>query len=155
MPPLASPLRLAFPLQQHQPAGMKEEPEPLRVVVVDDEPLIRWSVAETLSERGDLVTEAQSGEAAIRALANVRGRVDVVLLDYQLPDCHDLGLLSTVRRLAPLSAVILMSACCTPETARDALALGAYRVVSKPIDMGDLPALVHAAAASRPESRAW
>jgi DNA-binding NtrC family response regulator len=134
---------------------MKEASKPLRVVVVDDEPLICWSVTETLSGRGDQVTEAQSGEAAIRALASARGRVDVVLLDYQLPDCHDLGLLSTVRRLAPLSAVILMSACCTAEIARDALALAAYLVVSKPIDMGDLPALVQSAAASRPESREW
>jgi CheY-like chemotaxis protein len=42
----------------------------LRVLVVDDEPLICWSIAETLGHSGDVVTEAESGQAAIRALAN-------------------------------------------------------------------------------------
>jgi len=122
---------------------------PLRVLIVDDEPLIRWSLTETLGDCGQVVTEAGDGEMAIRALANAL-EPDVVLLDYRLPDSQDLGLLSTVRRLAPDSRVILMSAYCTPEIARQALALGAYCVVNKPLDMRDVPALVRDAAASRP-----
>jgi len=129
---------------------MAKESTALRVLIVDDEPLICWSLAETLSECGDVVTEAESAEAAIRALAAAPGPFDVVLLDYQLPDSHDLGLLSAVRRLAPHSQVILMSANCTSMIAKDALALGAYRVVSKPIDMHDVPSLVREAAGSRP-----
>ena len=121
----------------------------LRVLIVDDEPLICWSLAETLSECGDVVTEADSGAAAIRALTAASGEVDVVLLDYRLPDSHDLRLLSAVKRLAPHSQVILMSAYCTVDIANDALALGAFRVVAKPIDMRDVPALVHAAASPR------
>lgn len=128
---------------------MPNESSPLRVLVVDDEPLICWSLAETLGERGELVTEATTGDEAIRALASAP-EPDVLLLDYQLPDSHDLSLLSTVRRLAPNSRVILMSAHYTPEIARQALALGACRVVSKPIDMHHVPALVREAADSRP-----
>jgi len=116
---------------------------PLRVLVVDDEPLMCWSLAETLAERGDIVTEAESGAAAVRALAGAREPIDVVLLDYNLPDVRDLSLLATVRRLSPSSRVILMSAYATPELAEHALALGAVRVVNKPIDMHDVPALVH------------
>ena len=74
---------------------------PLRVLIVDDEPLICWSIAETLAYRGDTVIEAGTGAQAIRALADAAAPVDVILLDYQLPDVRSLALLSTVRRLWP------------------------------------------------------
>jgi DNA-binding NtrC family response regulator len=128
---------------------METQPSPLHVLIVDDEPLICWSLAETLSESGEVVTEAGSGAHAIRALSTNPTPIDVVLLDCYLPDSHDLGLLSAVRHLAPEARVILMSAYCTPEMASEALAQGAYRVVSKPIDMHDVPGLVRAAAARR------
>lgn len=127
---------------------MSKAQSPLLVFVVDDEPLICWSLAETLRDCGDLVTDVKSGQAAIRALANAP-EPDVVLLDYQLPDSRGFDLLATVKRLAPSSQVILMSAHCTPEMAKEALALGAYRVLSKPIDMKDVPVLVREAASSR------
>jgi DNA-binding NtrC family response regulator len=117
--------------------------EPLRVLVVDDEPLMCWSVAETLADRGDTVIEARSGAAAIRAMVEASVPIDVVLLDRELPDVHDLSLLSTVRSLWPGSRVILMSADLTPEIANKALSLGASRVVDKPVDMCDVSALVH------------
>lgn len=123
---------------------------PLRVLVVDDEPLICWSLSETLRGDGHIVTEARTGAAAVRALSDARGPIDVVLLDFKLPDVHDLSLLSTVRRLSPSSRVILMSAYATPDIACEALALGAAGVVNKPIDMHDVPALVHDAARLRP-----
>jgi DNA-binding NtrC family response regulator len=121
---------------------VSDESSARHVLVVDDEPLMCWSVAETLSACGDVVTAAKSGETALRSLNDAHGDVDVVLLDYDLPDSHDLSLLTKVRRLAPASRVILMSAYYTPAMCRDALALGADRVVAKPIDMNDLPGLV-------------
>jgi DNA-binding NtrC family response regulator len=128
---------------------MRTQSAPLRVLVVDDEPLICWSLAETLGDSGDIVTEAGSGPEAMRALSEAKEPIDVVLLDYELPDVHNLSLLSTVRRLSPASRVILMSAYATPEIAKEALAQGAARVVNKPIDMHDVPALVHEATRSR------
>jgi two-component system response regulator AtoC len=122
----------------------------LRILVVDDEPLIRWSVAETLMDRGYDVLEAGSGAGALHALAEPRHRVDVVLLDYRLPDSLDLRLLATIRRIAPQTKVILVTAYGTPELATGALELGAYRVVNKPIEMSDLAALVQQAHASKP-----
>jgi DNA-binding NtrC family response regulator len=129
---------------------METQLVPLRVLVVDDEPLISWSFAETLVGSGDIVTEAGSGAAAVRPLSDAREPMDVVLLDYKLPDVMNLSLLATVRRLSPSSRVILMSASATQEIAGDALALGAAHLVNKPIDMHDVPALVHDAARSRP-----
>ena len=119
----------------------------LRVLVVDDEPLIRWSLSEVLGESGHSVTEAPDGASAVRAL-NGDGPFDVVLLDYRLPDSNDLNLLSTIRRQSPRSAVIMMTAYGMPEMTNGALALGAYRVVPKPFEVHDLIALVSQAHAA-------
>jgi two-component system response regulator AtoC len=113
----------------------------LRVLVVDDEPLIRWSLCETLEQSGHAVVEAGDAESALRALAAGQP-FDVVLLDYRLPDSNDLNLLATIRRRAPASAVIMMTAFGTPEVLTGALQLGAYRVMPKPFEVHDVPALV-------------
>jgi CheY-like chemotaxis protein len=141
---------LAFALQKGQPeVTMPNDLSQLRVLIVDDEPLICWSIAETLGGCGAVVTQAATGLAAVRALAAVP-EPDVVLLDYHLPDSHDLRLLATMKRMSPRSQVILMSACCTPEIARRALAVGACLVVGKPLDMCVVPALVREVAGLRP-----
>jgi len=115
---------------------------PLRVLVVEDEALIRWSIAETLAERGHSVVEAASAATAVQVLHDAPQPIDVVLLDLRLPDSSDLGLLVRIRRLRPESAVVMMTAYGTPDLARDALALGAYRVVDKPFDMHALEHLL-------------
>jgi two-component system response regulator AtoC len=122
---------------------------PLRILVVDDESLIRWSLTETLSDLGHLVSEAGDGDTALRMVTDVDAPFDVVLLDYHLPDSHDLGLLSQIRRLAPNTVVIMMTAFATPEMSDAALRIGAYRVVHKPFEIHDMADLVldaHAAA---------
>jgi DNA-binding NtrC family response regulator len=127
---------------------MMKSPHALRVLVVDDEPLIRWSLSETLSASGHTVTEAPDAASARRVVRDNSQRPDVVLLDYRLPDSNDLGLLAMIRREAPGTQVILMTAHGTPELAKGALDLGAYRVVSKPFEVHDLTALVSEAYAS-------
>jgi two-component system, NtrC family, response regulator AtoC len=120
----------------------------VRVLVVDDEPLIRWSVVETLIERGFEVVEAADGRTAVSEIDGNAG-FDVVLLDFRLPDSNDLGLLTRIRRQSPKSQVILMTAYGTPEVTKGALDLGAYRVVSKPFEMSELAALVTQARAAQ------
>ena len=122
---------------------------PLRVLVVDDEPLIRWSVAETLSERGCHVVEMGDGRGACGAVQGASREFDVVLLDYRLPDSEDLSILAAIRRLSPHAQVILMTAYGTPEVVRGALDLGAFRVVNKPFEMQDVANLVAEASAIR------
>ena len=121
---------------------MSNNPNALRVLVVDDEPLIRWSLAETLSGDGHEVTQAEDAAATRRAVKEAKHPPDVVLLDYRLPDSNDLGLLASIRHDAPQAQVILMTAHATPEMARGALELGAYRVVSKPFEVREVAALV-------------
>ena len=123
-------------------SGTAGKPPSLRVLIVDDEALIRWSLAETLGDGGHLVTEAGDGATAIRALTKGDDPFDVVLLDYHLPDFNDLSLLSTIRRVAPNAAVIMMTAFGTPEMSDGALRLGAYQVVPKPFEVHNMADLV-------------
>lgn len=113
-----------------------------RVIVADDEPLIRWSISEILGKAGYAVEEAHNGA---RMLERIRSEPDldgVVLLDLKLPDCDDLSLLKQLRKQAPRWRIVLMTAHGTPELAEDALALGATEVLSKPFDIHDIVGVV-------------
>ncbi len=112
-----------------------------RLLVVDDEPLIRWSVAETFGEIGH---EVQVAGTAAQALQAVSSSVpfDTVLLDLRLPDSTDLGLLDRLRAALPAARIILMTAYGTPELIQRALASGASCVLNKPFELNDVLALV-------------
>ena len=126
-------------------------PHELRVLVVDDEPLIRWSLSEALEDRGFDVCVAPDGRTALGALSDEAARPDVVLLDYMLPDSNGLSLLERVRDLMPPGRVILMTAYGSPDVIDRALKLGAYQVVMKPFEMTDIASVIrHASAASPP-----
>ena len=118
------------------------------VLVVDDEALIRWSLAEALGDHGYQVTQASDGRIAVAAIEQADRPFDVVLLDYRLPDSNDLALLEHVRRLAPASRVIMITAHNSPELSHGAATLGAYMVISKPFEMENLAALVNEAHAA-------
>ena len=125
-----------------------KNPALAHVLVVDDEALIRWSLAETLTDRGHTVTEAGDGKEALRVVTDAANRPDVVLLDYRLPDSNDLSLFTAIKRELPEAPIILMTAYGSPEITAGALSLGAYRVVSKPFEVQDLVTLVQEARAS-------
>jgi two-component system, NtrC family, response regulator AtoC len=121
----------------------------VRVLVVDDEPLIRWSLSEALGDHGFEVTVAGDGQAAVNALSD--GPLpDVVLLDYKLPDSNGLSLFQTIRDLVPTGHVILMTAFGTPEVTSNARDLGAYQVVIKPFEVNDIAAMIRHAHAAGP-----
>jgi DNA-binding NtrC family response regulator len=122
----------------------------LKVLVVDDEPLIRWSLSESLRDLGFDVVVAEDGRAAVGALAEAAWRPDVVMLDYRLPDSDGLTLFSKIRTFMPAGRVILMTAYGTPDMTAKALALGAYRVVTKPFDVTDVAAMIRHAHAVPP-----
>jgi DNA-binding NtrC family response regulator len=114
------------------------------VLVVDDEALVRWSIAETLRAGGYDVVEARDADSALRALVEERPP-DAILLDLLLPDCRDLHLLETFKWLLPATPIILMTAFGTPELVAEARQLGAYAVLEKPFDLGALEPLLESA----------
>jgi DNA-binding NtrC family response regulator len=121
---------------------MTHAKQPLTVLVVDDEALLRWSLAELLRRSGHSVIEAASADTARVAITHASKPIDVVLLDYRLPDSHDLQLLEEIRRLLPQSTVILMTAFATTEVMQGAVERGARCVLSKPFDMNDVERLI-------------
>jgi two-component system response regulator AtoC len=114
--------------------------ESLRVLVVEDELLIRWSIAETLTKAGCHVTEVGDAAGALRAAATED--FDAVVLDYRLPDSDDLKLLEAIRTQLPRSTVVMMSAFGTPEIVQRAEALGVHRFLDKPFEMEALKDLL-------------
>jgi DNA-binding NtrC family response regulator len=129
-------------------AATRKAPRSLRVLVVDDELLIRWSLSETLTHAGHRVMEAADAKGALMAVA-AHPNLDIVLLDYRLPDSNDLALLAEIRRRVPEAAVIMMTAFGSADVVKGAIELGAYRVVSKPFEVRELAALAEEACASR------
>ena len=123
---------------------------PLRVLIVEDETLIRWAVAEALTAAGHTVLEAPDAATALRVVDEAPEPIDAVVLDLRLPDSSDLSLLAAIRRNTPSSAVVMMTAHGTPEDAAGARALGAFDVVEKPFDVQRLERLVRAACRARP-----
>lgn len=118
------------------------------VLVVDDEALIRWSLAETLTNAGYHVLEAPDRQGALRFFEKMPEGVCVVLLDLRLPDSQDLSLLRLIRQRAPQCQIIVMTAHGTPEIVDEALKLGAFQVVDKPFDLELMVGLVRRALAN-------
>jgi two-component system, NtrC family, response regulator AtoC len=127
--------------------GAAKKPTPPRILVVDDERLVRWSVAETLTARGYEVVEAADARSAMQEFG-AGDTTDLVLLDLRLPDADDLRVLARMRQKAPATPVILMTAFATREIVEEAAALGAP-VIGKPFDLNDLAANVERALAGR------
>ena len=114
---------------------------PAHVLVVDDEPLIRWSVAESLGDQGFDVEQASDALSALKMITNAVLPFDVVITDLRLPDMHDLSLLGTIRQVMPRAHVILMTAFGNPEIAADAKAMG-VDVLAKPFEFRELQRLI-------------
>lgn len=121
---------------------MTKDSASARVLVVDDEALIRWSLSEALGDRGYAVTEASDARTTIETLETATEPFAVILLDYRLPDSRDLSLLAKIRSLAPATQVIMVTAHGSAELAEQATDLGAYAMISKPFEVENLLAVV-------------
>ena len=112
------------------------------VLVVDDEALIRWSLTERLKSEGYDVLEAETGRGALDKLPE---GVDLVLLDYRLPDTDGVTILRQIKEFDQDILVILLTAYATVETAVEAMKLGAYHFANKPFNLDDVAAMVERA----------
>lgn len=115
---------------------------PLHVLVVDDEPLIRWSVTETLADLGLDVEQADCAASALQTITTTALPFDVIVLDLRLPDMRDLSLLATIRQLLPQTPVVLMTAFGSPEVLANARQLGVRAVLNKPFELSELSRVV-------------
>lgn len=124
------------------PSGEGISPRPT-VLLVDDEPLIQWSLGEAIREAGYPVQVAGSAADTRRVLVRLGREPLVIILDLRLPDVVDLSLLEMLRSRRPDAPVLVLSAWASAETAAEAMAAGAARVMKKPFDVATVVAAVN------------
>jgi DNA-binding NtrC family response regulator len=107
-----------------------------RILIVDDEKLVRWALCQKCAEFGFQTLEAENGEEAIRTLQN--DSVDAVLLDVHLPDLSGIEVLDKLKQAGETRSIIMMTADPQLDDVKAALRLGAYDFVSKPINFDEL-----------------
>jgi DNA-binding NtrC family response regulator len=115
--------------------------ESFRVLVVDDEPAQRELVAGFLAKQGFEVSQAAGGEAALVRFK--QEPFDLVLTDQKMPDLSGLQVLEGVRAMTPETAVIIMTAYGTIETAVGAIKAGAADYLTKPLNLDELLHRIH------------
>jgi two-component system response regulator AtoC len=103
-----------------------------KILVVDDEKLIRWSLREEFRKQDYLVDTAQD---AREALASIEGKTyDMVFLDLRLPDAYGIDLLHDIKRVDPHLCVTMMTGHGEIEIAVQAMRAGACDFITKPLD---------------------
>ncbi|MEB3297999.1 MAG: response regulator [Candidatus Sericytochromatia bacterium] len=128
------------------------EDSPIRVMIVDDEPIIRLDLREMLEERGYLVVaEAADGEAAVEmALAE---RPDLLFMDIKMPRLDGLGALQRIQQASRIPAIML-TAWAQPDLVEQAVDLGVYGYLVKPVKEAELVPAIEVALARADEMRA-
>jgi DNA-binding NtrC family response regulator len=114
---------------------------PASILVVDDEALVRWSLKQRLGRDGHSVTEAATAAEAVERSMDV----DLVLLDFRLPDGDGLSVLRKIKERQPETLVILMTAYSSIENAVEAMRFGAFHYVNKPFNVDEVALLVEKA----------
>jgi len=114
-----------------------------KILVVDDEHLIRWSLEQSLRKQGYEVLMAASGEEALKTIQE--DSPDLVLLDIQLPGMDGLEVLSRAKELDEELIVIMVTALGVLETAVKAMRMGAYDYINKPFNLDELSIIVRKA----------
>lgn len=119
-----------------------------KILIVDDEKLVRWSLRKHCEEWGYTVFEAEDAATGLRLAHNELP--DLVLLDVRLPDLNGLEVLEKLKQGAAVRAVIMMTADPKLDDVKVAIKLGAYDYVGKPLDFDELGvAIQNALEASR------
>jgi len=121
-----------------------------RILIIDDEPAIGWSLRELLTDEGHAVEVASSAEAALETCG--RFAPEAMLLDVRLPGRDGLTALPDLRAAAPGAAIVVMTAFGDLDTAVRAVAAGAFDYLVKPFDLASVSRVVSRALADRGES---
>jgi DNA-binding NtrC family response regulator len=116
------------------------ETRPIRVLVVDDEKLIRWSFQEKLVPEGYEVLTAGTAEEGLAAVE--REGPDVVFLDIRLPGMNGLEALKQLREIDDTCTVVMITAYATVDDAVLAMKRGARDFIKKPFDLNEVLALL-------------
>ena len=107
-----------------------------RILIVDDDEVVRWSYLRSLQGTSCDVEAASDGEEALRTME--QSPFDVVLLDMRMPGQDGLSVLRTIKQKWPESEVVMITGYPTVDSAKEAVRLGAYDYVAKPVGPMDV-----------------
>ena len=111
-----------------------------RILVVDDESLMREFITESLITQGYDVDDAEDGTRALELMSNET--YDVILTDFKMPRVSGMDVLKRAREKMPDAKVVIMTAYGTVENAVDAMKLGAFDYITKPFSVDEIIILV-------------
>jgi CheY-like chemotaxis protein len=112
-----------------------------RILVVDDDVVIRATFANIFDGEGYEVTAAPDGTEAVRLAGSQR--FDAILLDLFMPEMDGMTALRHLRTRAPGAAIVILSSYVEPDREAEALRLGAAAVLTKPPDLEELLGFLH------------
>ncbi|HEY1628874.1 MAG TPA: sigma-54 dependent transcriptional regulator, partial [Tepidisphaeraceae bacterium] len=111
-----------------------------RILIADDQEMMRDSLAATLAREGHEVVAAGDGPIAVSKLQ--AGRFDLLITDLKMPRMTGIELLAEAKKLRPDMPVVMMTAFATVQTAVEAMKLGAYDYIQKPFDGDEIKILI-------------
>ena len=114
--------------------------EHAKILVIDDEKLLRWSLEQNLSKEGYTVITAEKGLEGLELFT--AEQPDIVLLDIHLPDISGLQILESIKKENKNTVVIMITAFGDIQTAVQTIKFGAYDFVEKPFNMDKLKILI-------------
>jgi len=107
-----------------------------RILIVDDDEVVRWSYLRSLQSVSCNVTTAGDGEEALQSME--QSPFDVVLLDVRMPGQDGMSVLRTMKQKWPESEVVMITGYPTVTDAKEAVRLGAYDYIAKPVGPQDV-----------------
>ncbi|MCG8431697.1 MAG: response regulator [Candidatus Omnitrophica bacterium] len=111
-----------------------------RILIIDDEDVIRQLVKRTLSAKGYLVDDTENGIHAIEKIK--RMFYHLVITDLKMPRVNGMDVLQEIKRINPYIEVIIVSGYATIESAVEAIKVGAFDFICKPFDIDELEVIV-------------
>ena len=115
----------------------RENVTDINLLLVDDEEEFIVAIAERLRKRGFTVEGAFTGTEALNQLEK-NNSIDVVILDFRLPDFNGVDVLKKIKTKNPLIEVIIISGYAAIDSAVESLKLGAFDYLEKPFELNDL-----------------
>lgn len=108
----------------------------ISILLVDDDERLRRAAGKVLAAEGYRIVSVASGRKALDVLR--RQKVDLVISDLRLPDLDGIRLLKSVRELQPETEIVMITGCGSIEVAVEAMKVGAYDFIQKPLDSASL-----------------